>query len=75
MDSLAVFYVNGGRLNHARQLCEEIDRLFPEHRDSKVHHAQLLIQLRSFRAAEDLLLDVNEHTSTDKEALHTAALL
>ncbi|XP_037555691.1 protein O-mannosyl-transferase TMTC1-like [Dermacentor silvarum] len=75
MDNLAVFYVNAGRLDEARQLFEEIHRLFPEHRDSKVHHAQLLIRLRSFRAAEDLLLDVIENNSTDRGALHTAALL
>ncbi|KAL1473928.1 hypothetical protein MTO96_038359, partial [Rhipicephalus appendiculatus] len=37
--------------------------------------AQLLIRLRSFRTAEDLLLDVIEHNSTDRGALHTAALL
>ncbi|KAL1439467.1 hypothetical protein MTO96_010212 [Rhipicephalus appendiculatus] len=72
MDNLAVFYVNAGRLDEARQLFEEIDRLFPEHSDSK---AQLLTRLRSFRAAEDLLLDVIEHNSTDRGALHTAALL
>ncbi|XP_037505701.1 protein O-mannosyl-transferase TMTC1-like [Rhipicephalus sanguineus] len=75
MDNLALFYVNAGRLDEARQLFEEIDRLFPENRDNKVHHAQLLIRLRSFRAAEDLLLDVIEHNSTDRGALHTAALL
>ncbi|KAL1468148.1 hypothetical protein MTO96_041667 [Rhipicephalus appendiculatus] len=38
MDNLAVFYVNGGRLDEARQLFEDIDRRFPEHRESKVHH-------------------------------------
>ncbi|XP_037278013.2 protein O-mannosyl-transferase TMTC1 [Rhipicephalus microplus] len=75
MDNLAVFYVNAGRVNEARQLFEEIDRLFPEHHDSKVHHAQLLIRLRTFRAAEDLLLEVIENNSTDRGALHTAALL
>ncbi|KAH7964553.1 hypothetical protein HPB51_027210 [Rhipicephalus microplus] len=75
MDNLAVFYVNAGRLAEARELFEDIHRRFPEHRESKVHHAQLLIQLRSFRAAEDLLLDVIEHNSTDRGALHTAALL
>ncbi|KAL1482557.1 hypothetical protein MTO96_033714 [Rhipicephalus appendiculatus] len=75
MDNLAVFYVNAGRLDEARQLFEEIDRLFPEHHESKVHHAQLLIRVRSFRAAEDLLLDVIERNSTDRGALHTAALL
>ncbi|KAL1486898.1 hypothetical protein MTO96_031168 [Rhipicephalus appendiculatus] len=75
MDNLAVFYVNAGRLDEARQLFQEIDQLFPEHHDSKVHHAQLLIRLRSFRAAEDLLLDVIEHNGTDRGALHTAALL
>ncbi|XP_075731912.1 protein O-mannosyl-transferase TMTC1-like isoform X1 [Rhipicephalus microplus] len=75
MDNLAVFYVNAGRLPEARELFEDIHRRFPEHRESKVHHAQLLIQLRSFRAAEDLLLDVIEHNSTDRGALHTAALL
>ncbi|KAH7970571.1 hypothetical protein HPB49_010695 [Dermacentor silvarum] len=75
MDNLAVFYVSAGRLDEARQLFEEIHRLFPEHRDSNVHHAQLLIRLRSFRVAEDLLLDVIENNSTDRAALHTAALL
>ncbi|KAL1466352.1 hypothetical protein MTO96_026745 [Rhipicephalus appendiculatus] len=75
MDNLAVFYINAGRLDEARKLFEDIDRLFPEHRDGKVHYAQLLIRLRSFRAAEDLLLDVIEHNSTDRGALHTAALL
>ncbi|XP_075529075.1 protein O-mannosyl-transferase TMTC1-like [Dermacentor variabilis] len=75
MDNLAVFYVSAGRLDEARQLFEEINRLFPEHRDSNVHHAQLLIRLRSFRMAEDLLLDVIENNCTDRAALHTAALL
>ncbi|XP_065308824.2 protein O-mannosyl-transferase TMTC1-like [Dermacentor albipictus] len=75
MDNLAVFYVSAGRLDEARQLFEEINRLFPEHRDSNVHHAQLLIRLRSFRVAEDLLLNVIENNSTDRAALHTAALL
>ncbi|KAL1487433.1 hypothetical protein MTO96_046547, partial [Rhipicephalus appendiculatus] len=37
--------------------------------------AQLLTRLRSFRAAEDLLLEVIEYNSTDRGALHTAALL
>ncbi|XP_075740375.1 protein O-mannosyl-transferase TMTC1-like [Rhipicephalus microplus] len=75
MDNLAVFYVNAGRLAEARELFEDIHRRFPEHRESKAHHAQLLIQLRSFRAAEDLLLDAIEHNSTDRGALHMAALL
>nr|XP_054929071.1 protein O-mannosyl-transferase TMTC1-like isoform X2 [Dermacentor andersoni] len=75
MDNLAVFYVSAGRLDEARQLFEEINRLFPEHRDSNVHHAQLLIRLRSFRVAEELLVDVIENNSTDRAALHTAALL
>ncbi|XP_054921315.2 protein O-mannosyl-transferase TMTC1-like isoform X2 [Dermacentor andersoni] len=75
MDNLAVFYVSAGRLDEARQLFEEINRLFPEHLDSNVHHAQLLIRLRSFRVAEDLLLDVIENNNTDRAALHTAALL
>ncbi|KAH7936250.1 hypothetical protein HPB52_020651 [Rhipicephalus sanguineus] len=42
MDNLAVFYVNAGRLDEARQLFEEIDRLFPEHHDSKIHHLGVL---------------------------------
>ncbi|XP_075739549.1 protein O-mannosyl-transferase TMTC1-like isoform X2 [Rhipicephalus microplus] len=75
MDNLAVFYVSAGRLDEARELFEDINKRFPDHRDSKVHYAQLLIQLRSFRAAEDLLLDVIDHNSTDRGALHTAALL
>ncbi|KAH8035825.1 hypothetical protein HPB51_008896 [Rhipicephalus microplus] len=75
MDNLAVFYVSAGRLDEARELFKDIDKRFPDHRDSKVHYAQLLIQLRSFRAAEDLLLDVIDHNSTDRGALHTAALL
>ncbi|XP_075740083.1 protein O-mannosyl-transferase TMTC1-like [Rhipicephalus microplus] len=75
MDNLAVFYVSAGRLDEARELFEDIDKRFPDHRDSKVHYAQLLIQIRSFRAAEDLLLDVIDHNSTDRGALHTAALL
>ncbi|KAL3196143.1 hypothetical protein MRX96_045316 [Rhipicephalus microplus] len=75
MDNLAVFYVSAGRLDEARELFKDIDKRFPDHHDSKVHYAQLLIQIRSFRAAEDLLLDVIDHNSTDRGALHTAALL
>ncbi|KAL3194073.1 hypothetical protein MRX96_046135 [Rhipicephalus microplus] len=75
MHNLAVFYVSAGRLDEARQLFENIDRRFPENRESKVHYAQLLIQLRSFQAAEDLLLHMMEHNSTDREALHMAAIL
>ncbi|XP_065299495.1 protein O-mannosyl-transferase TMTC1-like [Dermacentor albipictus] len=75
MDNLAVFYVNAGRLDEAHQLFEDVQGRFPEHLDSKVHHAQLLVRLRSFRQAEHVLLEVIEKNATDREALHTAALL
>ncbi|KAH8034660.1 hypothetical protein HPB51_000217 [Rhipicephalus microplus] len=39
MHNLAVFYVSAGRLDEARQLFENIDRRFPENRESKVHYA------------------------------------
>nr|XP_037288685.1 protein O-mannosyl-transferase TMTC1-like [Rhipicephalus microplus] len=38
MHNLAVFYVSAGRLDEARQLFENIDRRFPENRESKVHY-------------------------------------
>ncbi|KAK8768939.1 hypothetical protein V5799_014596 [Amblyomma americanum] len=75
MDNLAVFYINAGRLDEARDLYEEAQRLFPHHLDTRVHHAQLLIRLRSFRAAEGLLLEIIHRNDTHREALHTAALL
>ncbi|KAL3216706.1 hypothetical protein MRX96_032859 [Rhipicephalus microplus] len=39
IDNLAVFCVNAGCLDDARQLYEEINRLFQEHLESKVHLA------------------------------------
>ncbi|KAK8763592.1 hypothetical protein V5799_033799 [Amblyomma americanum] len=75
MDNLAVFFINAGRLDEARALYEEAQQLFPDDLDCKVHQAQLLMRLRSFRGAEDLLLEAVSTNTSHREALHTAALL
>ncbi|KAL1422138.1 hypothetical protein MTO96_022441 [Rhipicephalus appendiculatus] len=62
MDNLAVFYVSAGRMDEARQLFEEICRLFPGHHDSKVHHSyEVAIRLDPDLAHAHLNLAVIRH--------------
>lgn len=75
MDNLAVFYIHAGRADQAHELYKQLHQLFPEHIDSKVHHAQLMMRQRSFRAAEDLLLEAVSKNCSHREALHQTALL
>ncbi|CAN8027898.1 unnamed protein product, partial [Ixodes persulcatus] len=75
MDNLAVFYINAGRADQAREIYEQVHLLFPDHLDSKVHYAQLMMRQRSFRTAEDLLLEAVHRNGSHREALHQTALL
>ncbi|XP_064476888.1 protein O-mannosyl-transferase TMTC1-like [Ornithodoros turicata] len=75
MDNLAVFYINAGRLDEAKDVYEKVDLLFPDHLDSKVHHAQLMMRQRCFQAAEDLLLATVARNGSNRDALHQTALL
>ncbi|CAN7937705.1 unnamed protein product, partial [Ixodes hexagonus] len=75
MDNLAVFYINAGRADQAREIYEQVHLLFPDHLDSKVHYAQLMMRQRSFRTAEDLLLEAVHRNASHREALHQTALL
>nr|XP_042899356.1 protein O-mannosyl-transferase TMTC1 [Parasteatoda tepidariorum] len=71
MDNLGMLYLATGRYREAKFLYQYVIQHYPEHNDSKLHFAQLLIQERSFDLAETLLLSIGQ---SRESFLHLASL-